>query len=52
VLRRTGLGSYGPAKPEAVKAAAEIMARELGWKPERVAEEIAAVEAVYKTKSN
>jgi glycerol-3-phosphate dehydrogenase len=50
VLRRTDLGSYGPPKAEALKACADIMAKELGWKPERVKEEIAAVEAVYKTK--
>jgi glycerol-3-phosphate dehydrogenase len=50
VLRRTDLGSYGPPKSEALKACAAIMAKELGWNPERVTEEIAMVETVYKTK--
>ena len=48
VLRRTTLGAAGHPGREALTACAEIAAKELGWDPSRVSEEIAAVEAVYR----
>jgi glycerol-3-phosphate dehydrogenase len=47
VVRRTGLGAGGHPGSEAVAACARIAAGELGWSPERVAEEVAAVDRVY-----
>jgi glycerol-3-phosphate dehydrogenase len=47
VIRRTGLGNAGHPGSGAVRACAEIAARELNWEASRVAEEIAAVEQFY-----
>lgn len=47
VMRRTGMGSAGRPPTEAVEACARLAAAELGWDQARVAEEIAAVEALY-----
>jgi glycerol-3-phosphate dehydrogenase len=47
VIRRTGLGNAGHPGAEAVEAAARIAAAELGWSPDRTAEEIAAVDRFY-----
>ncbi len=47
VLRRTSLGSAGHPGRRALLRAAEIMARPLGWTPDRQAEEAADVEKRY-----
>lgn len=47
VLRRTGLGTIRRPAPETLRAAARLMAAELGWNDERQKKEIAAVEEVY-----
>jgi glycerol-3-phosphate dehydrogenase len=47
VVRRTALGSSGHPGADAVIGCGRIAAQELGWSPERLEEEIAAVEAVY-----
>ncbi|HXE79995.1 MAG TPA: FAD-dependent oxidoreductase [Vicinamibacterales bacterium] len=47
VLRRTALGSAGYPGDEAVRAAAAIMAAELGWSEERIASEIEGVRRYY-----
>ena len=47
VLRRTTFGAAGHPGAESLEACAAIAARELGWTPERVREEIADVERVY-----
>ena len=50
VLRRTPLGSAGHPGRDVLERAAAIMASRLAWPPERVAEEIAAVERLYPPK--
>lgn len=47
LLRRTGAGTGGHPGHEAVQSAAALMAEELGWTSSRVADEIAAVAALY-----
>jgi glycerol-3-phosphate dehydrogenase len=47
VIRRTGLGNAGHPGDPAVRACADIAARELNWEESRVAEEIAAVDQFY-----
>jgi len=47
VVRRTALGSSGHPGAEAVVGCGRMAAQELGWSPERLEQEIAAVEAVY-----
>ena len=47
VVRRTALGSSGHPGADAVLGCGRIAAEELGWSPERLEQEIAAVEAVY-----
>ena len=47
IIRRTGAGAMGHPGQDAVRACASIAAAELGWSPERVAEEIAALDRSY-----
>jgi glycerol-3-phosphate dehydrogenase len=47
LLRRTGAGAAGHPGPAAVTAAADLLARELGWDAARVTRETAAVDALY-----
>jgi glycerol-3-phosphate dehydrogenase len=47
VLRRTALGSCGYPGDEAVRAAAGIMAKELGWSAERFDAEVEGVRRAY-----
>jgi glycerol-3-phosphate dehydrogenase len=47
LLRRTDAGTAGHPGTDALRAAADVMAEELGWAPSRIADEIAAVDAVY-----
>ena len=48
LLRRTSVGAAGHPGAATLQAAAALAAGELGWTPERVREEIEAVEAVYR----
>jgi glycerol-3-phosphate dehydrogenase len=48
VLRRTTIGAAGHPGAATLQGAAAVAAAELGWTPERVREEIKAVEAVYR----
>jgi len=47
VLRRTTVGAAGHPGTATLHGCAAVAARELGWSPERVREEIADVERVY-----
>ncbi|MFB0566638.1 MAG: FAD-dependent oxidoreductase [Candidatus Aminicenantaceae bacterium] len=47
VLRRTDLGSAGNPGDTALRAAAEIMAKELNWDEERIKKEIQETRAIY-----
>jgi glycerol-3-phosphate dehydrogenase len=47
LLRRTEAGTSGHPGPEAVAAAADVMAAELRWTPAQRVDEIAAVDAFY-----
>ena len=47
LLRRTEAGSRGYPGDEAVAAAADVMAAELGWSPEHRARECLAVTRAY-----
>ena len=47
VVRRTALGSGGHPGADAVRGCGVIAAQELGWTPERLEQEIAAVDAIY-----
>jgi glycerol-3-phosphate dehydrogenase len=48
LIRRTDAGSAGHPGGDAVRAAAEVMAAELGWDARRVREEIDAVDRFYR----
>ncbi len=48
LIRRTEAGSAGHPGHDAIASAARVMAAELKWTEERVAEEIAEVEAFYR----
>ena len=48
LIRRTEAGSAGHPGNETIQRAAALMSRELNWKAERAAEEIAAVESFYR----
>ncbi len=48
LLRRTSVGAAGHPGAATLQAAAALAAGELGWTPERVREEIEAVEAIYR----
>jgi glycerol-3-phosphate dehydrogenase len=52
VIRRTGLGSMGAPDPAALRACAEIAARELSWDETRIEEEIQAVNQFYSIAEN
>ena len=47
VVRRTGLGAAGHPGDDVVRACATFMQQELGWSPERVEDEVAAVRRFY-----
>ena len=47
VIRRTDAGSAGHPGDEAVRAAATVMAAELGWSDAQTADEIAEVDRFY-----
>ena len=47
ILRRTEAGSAGRPDDTAIRAAAQIMARELKWSTERIESEIADTNSVY-----
>jgi glycerol-3-phosphate dehydrogenase len=47
VLRRTDLGTAGHPGRRALELASELMAEELGWKPDRVRAEVSDLEAFY-----
>lgn len=47
LLRRTGAGAAGHPGPAAVAAAADVLARELGWDAARIARETEQLNAVY-----
>jgi glycerol-3-phosphate dehydrogenase len=47
VFRRTELGTAGDPGSEALEACAELMGRELGWSPDRIASELAEVRAQF-----
>jgi glycerol-3-phosphate dehydrogenase len=48
LIRRTDAGSAGHPGAEAVRAAAEVMAVEVGWDTERTRDEMDAVERFYR----
>ncbi len=48
LVRRTEAGSAGHPGDEAIKRAAGLMSSELGWTDDRMAEEIAIVQAFYR----
>ena len=47
LLRRTEAGSAGHPGADALESAAAVMADELGWSPDRIAQEVALVEGTY-----
>jgi glycerol-3-phosphate dehydrogenase len=47
VLRRTALGAAGHPGRDVVTACADLVAQELGWSPDRVRDEVAAVTRFY-----
>jgi glycerol-3-phosphate dehydrogenase len=47
VVRRTGLGAAGHPGDGLVRACAVLLQQELGWSPERVEDEVAAVRRFY-----
>jgi glycerol-3-phosphate dehydrogenase len=49
VFRRTELGVLGHPGTEALEACANFVAQELAWPESRRAEELAAVEALFRT---
>ncbi|HJR60994.1 MAG TPA: FAD-dependent oxidoreductase [Vicinamibacterales bacterium] len=48
VVRRLGLGAAGHPGPDVLSGCARVMAAELDWSDGRTAEEIAAVEEIYR----
>ncbi|HTQ14739.1 MAG TPA: glycerol-3-phosphate dehydrogenase/oxidase [Rhizomicrobium sp.] len=48
VMRRTGIGQLGDPSPDTLKAAAALMAGELGWNEARIAREVAAVSGSFR----
>lgn len=51
VMRRTGIGQLGDPGPAALRAAADLMAAELGWDDARKAREIESVMRNFKTQA-
>ena len=49
VMRRTGLGQFGPPNPAAVEKVAALMAAHLGWNDDKKAREIDSLDALYRT---
>jgi glycerol-3-phosphate dehydrogenase len=49
VFRRTGLGTAGHPGGEALNKCAAFMAAEMGWDSDRLRQEIAAVEEIYRS---
>lgn len=50
VMRRTGIGQFGPPKPETLDKASRLMAGELGWNEERRQAEISALAPWFETR--
>ncbi len=49
VMRRTGLGQFGPPNAAAVEKVASLMAAHLGWNDEKKAREIDSLAPIYRT---
>ncbi len=49
VMRRTGIGQFGPPDASVVERIANLMAAQLGWNEEKTAREIASLEHLYRT---
>jgi glycerol-3-phosphate dehydrogenase len=49
VMRRTGIGQFGPPDASVVERIANLMAAQLGWNDEKTAREIASLEHLYRT---
>jgi glycerol-3-phosphate dehydrogenase len=49
VMRRTGIGQFGPPDANVVERIANLMAAQLGWNEEKTAREIASLEHLYRT---
>jgi glycerol-3-phosphate dehydrogenase len=50
VMRRTGIGQFGPPSRAVLDAAAKVMAQELGWNEDRRIREIDALLPWYETR--
>ena len=50
VMRRTGIGQFGPPAPEALDAASKLMAKELEWSEDRRQSEIASLSPWFQTR--
>ncbi|HEY5347633.1 MAG TPA: glycerol-3-phosphate dehydrogenase/oxidase [Rhizomicrobium sp.] len=48
VMRRTGIGQFGPPSAQTLRAAASLMAKEMDWDEARCASEIASLAPYYK----
>ncbi|MDB5734000.1 MAG: glpD [Alphaproteobacteria bacterium] len=51
VMRRTGIGQFGPPDAGVVDRIAKLMAAQLGWNDEKTAREIESLEPLYRTAS-
>jgi glycerol-3-phosphate dehydrogenase len=49
VMRRTGIGQFGPPDANVIARIANLMAAQLGWNDEKTAREIASLEHLYRT---
>jgi glycerol-3-phosphate dehydrogenase len=49
VMRRTGLGQFGPPNPAAVEKVAALMAAHLGWNDDKKMREIDSLAPIYRT---
>jgi glycerol-3-phosphate dehydrogenase len=49
IMRRTGIGQFGPPDASVVERIANLMAAQLGWNEEKTAREIASLEHLYRT---
>lgn len=50
VMRRTGIGQFGPPPPAALETASKLMAHALGWSEERRLKEIASLAPSFETR--
>jgi len=50
IMRRTGVGQFGPPPPSVLETAARLMAGELGWIEDHTAAEIAALAPWFETR--